>query len=162
MSGPAGDAVPAPTDLAGLADHLHSLAIHVLRAIRGTDAESGLTGPRLSALSVVVYRGPVSMGELAEAEQVRPPTMTRLVQALEGEALVRRESVPSDARRVRVRATAKGRRLLEEGRRRRVDALAERLARLPPPARADVARAVTVLEGLFGEPSRVRPADRSG
>lgn len=152
----------ADADLAGLADHLHSLAIHVLRALRGTDAESGLSGPRLSALSVVVYRGPVSMGELAEAEQVRPPTMTRLVQALEGDALVRREPVPTDARRVRVRATSKGRLLLEEGRRRRVEALAERLARLPPPARTEVARAVTVLEGLFGGPSRFRPENRSG
>lgn len=145
-----------------LADHLHSLAIHVLRTVRTVDAAAGLTGPRLSALSVVVYRGPLTMGELAEAEQVRPPTMTRLVQALEAESLVERETAPTDARRVRVRATAKGRRLLERGRRRRIEALAARLDGLPATARADIARAVAALEGVFGGPARLKRSRASG
>ena len=65
-----------------LADVLHSAAIHLLRKLRREDAASGLNAPRLSALSVVVFAGPVTLGELAGAEQVRPPTMTRIVDAL--------------------------------------------------------------------------------
>ena len=141
---------------ARLAEHLHSLAIHVLRSVREVDAETGLSGPRLSALSVVVYGGPLGMGELAAAERVRPPTMTRLVQALEAEELVRRERSAGDARSVRVQATAKGRQVLERARRRRVEALAARLSALTPTARAEVARAVSALETVFGGPSRVR------
>src|ERR687883_145288 len=77
-----------------LADRLHSAAIHLLRRLRREDARTGLSGPRLSALSVVVFAGPRTLGELAAAEQVRPPTMTRLVQALEREGLVARDPDP--------------------------------------------------------------------
>jgi len=62
-----------------LADRLHSAAIHVLRRVAREDTASGLGGPALSALSVVVFGGPLSLGKLAEAEQVTPPTMTRTV-----------------------------------------------------------------------------------
>ena len=65
-----------------LADRLHSLAIHLLRRIRRGDDAAGLSAPRLSALSVIIYRGPISLTELAKAEGVTAPTMTRLVQAL--------------------------------------------------------------------------------
>src|SRR5918996_5775251 len=92
----------------GLADRWHSLAIHLLRRLRREDVKAGLTGPRLSALSVVVFGGPITLGDLAAAEQVKPPTMTRLVRALESEGLVRRENDPQDGRIVRLRATAKG------------------------------------------------------
>src|SRR6188508_2981688 len=90
-----------------LADRWHSLAIHLLRRLRREDVKAGLTGPRLSALSVIVFGGPITLGDLAAAEQVRPPTMTRLVRALEHEQLVRREKDPSDGRVVRLLATAK-------------------------------------------------------
>lgn len=156
----------SPSDgvaLKEVAEHLHSLSIHVLRSVRSADAETGLSGPRLSALSVVVYRGPVGMTELAAAEAVRPPTMTRLVQALEADGLVRRRRSRTDGRSVRVAATAKGRQVLERARRRRVEALAVRLDALAPTARADVARAVGALETVFGGPSAVRrPRRRSG
>lgn len=114
-----------------LADRLHSLAIHLLRRLRTQDVASGLTGPRLSALSVIVFGGPVTLGELAAAEQVRPPTMTHIVRALERQRLVRREPDPTDRRVVRLRATPRGRTLLTEGRRRRVEQLARRLTELP-------------------------------
>jgi DNA-binding MarR family transcriptional regulator len=107
-----------------LADRLHSAAIHLLRQLRREDARTGLSGPRLSALSVVVFGGPLTLGELAAAEQVRPPTMTRLVRALEARGLVTREPDEHDGRVVRLRATAKGRTLMAEGRARRVRALA--------------------------------------
>src|SRR5689334_15108723 len=114
----------SPPDAAEhLADRLHSAAIHLLRRLRKEDAKTGLSAPRLSALSVVVFGGPVTLGELANAEQVRPPTMTRLVSALEQEELVDRETDPNDGRLTRVRATPKGRALLLRGRARRVQAL---------------------------------------
>jgi DNA-binding MarR family transcriptional regulator len=113
-----------------VADRLHSAAIHLLRQLRASDAELGLSASRLSALSVLVFAGDKTLGELADAEQVRPPTMTKLVQALEADGLVRRTSIPHDKRTTRVRATAKGRRILHAGRRMRVHTLSELLRTL--------------------------------
>ena len=103
-----------------VADRLHSAAIHLLRRLRAEDDRTGLTGPRLSALSVLVFGGPMTLGALAAAEQVRPPTMVRLVSALERKGLVVRESSPDDARVTMVRATQRGVLLMHEGRARRV------------------------------------------
>ena len=105
-----------------------------------------MSAPRLSALSVVVFGGPLTLGELAAAEQVRPPTMTRIVSALERAQLVVREPDPTDGRIVRVRATPAGERTLHAGRERRVAALAERLQSLPAAERDTLARALEVLE----------------
>jgi DNA-binding MarR family transcriptional regulator len=88
--------------------------------VRTVDSKSGLTASRLSALSVIVFGGPISISELAEAEQVRPPTISRLVKELEWEGLVSRQRDTRDRRVTRIRATSKGRRLLFEGRERRV------------------------------------------
>lgn len=143
----------AAPDLALLADRLHSVAIRLLRAVREEDTRMGLSGPRASALSVLVFRGPQTLGELARAEQVRPPTMTRLVQALEAEGLVVRKPDARDGRRVLVRATAAGRRLLEAARVRRVAVLAARLETVPLETRADLARAVEALEAAFRRPA---------
>src|SRR5919204_2378557 len=95
------------------ADRLHSASIHVLRRVAREDAASGLSAARLSALSVLVFAGPRTLGELAAAERVRPPTMTSIVRGLEGAGLVRREPDPDDGRVTRVRATAKGERILQ-------------------------------------------------
>ncbi|MDP3775688.1 MAG: MarR family transcriptional regulator [Gemmatimonadales bacterium] len=130
------------------ADRLHSAAIHLLRRLRAEDAVTGLSAPRLSALSVVVFGGPLTLGALATAEQVRPPTITRLVRELEREGFV--ELVPDleDGRVRRVRATARGRALLEEGRRRRVTRLAGDLAGLTQAERRLIARASRLIERL--------------
>src|ERR671932_2130184 len=109
------------------ADRFHSAAIHALRHVRREDPATGLSAARLSALSVLVFGGARTLGELAAAEQVRPPTMTSIVRALEAGGYVRREPVPGDARVSRVSATGKGRQVLQQGRRRRVERLAERL-----------------------------------
>ena len=116
--------------------------------LRREDEASGLTGPRLSALSVVVFSGPLTMAELAAAEQVRGPTMTRVVDALVREGLVERAPVPGDRRIVRVEATDQGRALLESGRRRRVRVLTERLARLAESERRALDRAAELLDHL--------------
>ena len=134
------------------ADRLHSAAIHLLRSLRTEDRSSGLSGPRLSALSVIVFAGPIAMSALAAAEQVRPPTMTRLVAELERLGLLERTRDSEDLRGIRVRATAKGRRLLEEGRRRRVERLAQALEALPVGERKLLARAAQLIESM------VRPA----
>ena len=132
------------------ADRLHSAAIHLLRRLRREDDASGLAAPKLSALSVVVHAGPLTLGALAAAEQVRPPTMTRIVAALEGEGLVTREPDPNDGRITRVRATARGSRVLEQGRARRVAALAQALSELPATDRSTLERAVAIIERLTG------------
>jgi DNA-binding MarR family transcriptional regulator len=119
----------ANLELLETADKLHSAAIHLLRRLRARDRESGVGPAQLSALSVLVFGGPRSLGELADAEQVRPPTMSRIVSGLTAAGLVRREA-KEDGRRIRLVATAKGTKILWEGRKRRVGSLANALASL--------------------------------
>src|SRR5438270_587199 len=107
-----------------LADRLHSSAIRLLRRLRREDEAMGLTPARASALSIMVFGGPVTIGSLAKAEQVTAPTATRLVVGMERDGLLRREDDDQDGRVVWLHPTAKGTKLLHEGRRRRVAALA--------------------------------------
>ncbi|HET8569445.1 MAG TPA: MarR family transcriptional regulator [Candidatus Limnocylindria bacterium] len=132
---------------AELADRLHSAAIHLLRRVRRTDRRTGVPAAQLSALSVLMH-GPRTVGELAAAEQVRPPTMTRLVQELERAGLARREPDAKDRRVVRIRSTPKGERVLARGRELRIAELERRLARLSPRERADLTRGVEIVERL--------------
>lgn len=120
-----------PSPNFSLADRLHSNAIHLLRELRREDRLTGLSPARLSALSLAVFAGPLTISQLARAEQVKTPTMTRLVQALEREGLVSRRQDSQDGRVVRVVATERGAEVLREGRARRVARLAGMLASLP-------------------------------
>ena len=138
---------PAPR---AVADRLHSAAIHLLRRLRVEDKAMGLSGPRTSALSVIVFRGPVTMSALAEAEQVRPPTMTRLIDGLERRGLVRRVSHAADGRVQLVEATAAGKRLLNTGRARRVARLMRDIAHLSGEDQRVLARAAEIMESLRG------------
>jgi DNA-binding MarR family transcriptional regulator len=131
-----------------LATELNSVAIHLLRRIRAADAALGITSARLSALSVLVFGGPRSLTELAEAEQVTAPTMSKLVAALERAGLARREPDPADGRAVRLSATRAGQRILERGRRLRVARLAAELRTLSAADQATLARAARILRGL--------------
>jgi DNA-binding MarR family transcriptional regulator len=135
------------------ADRFHSAAIHALRHVRREDPATGVPAARLSALSVLVFGGPHTLGELAAAEQVRPPTMTRIVQALERDGLVRRDDDPNDGRVARIRATAKGRRVMLRGRERRIANLAELLARLSQQEIAQVRKAAELVEGALAQDS---------
>ena len=103
---------PAGGEIFETADRLHSAAIHLLRRLRVRDRKSGVGPAQLSALSVLVFGGPRSLGELADAEQVRPPTMSRIVAGLESAGLVRRHAT-EDGRRVRLEASAKGTKILQ-------------------------------------------------
>lgn len=142
----------AERDLPELAHRLHSAARHLLRRVRRVDPESGVTAARLSALSVVVHAGPLRMSELAEAEQVSAPTMSRMVTGMEEEGLVARRPSPADGRVVLVVATEEGHRILERARRRRVQELAEALGALSAGDRDVLGEAVEVLERLVGPP----------
>jgi DNA-binding MarR family transcriptional regulator len=129
------------------ADRLHSASIHLLRRLRVSDRASGIGPAQLSALSVLVFGGPKSLGELADAEQVRPPTMSRIVAGLESAGFVRRLKT-QDKRRMRLVATAKGTKILQEGRQRRVEALAGALRRLTNSEIEDIQRLTGSLERL--------------
>lgn len=146
-------------ELEQTAHRLHAVAIHLLRRLRKVDDATGLSGPRLSALSVVVFAGPVTLTELAAAEQVKAPTMTRLVQGLESDGLVRRRGDPADARVSRIEATPRGRKVLLDGRARRVAMLSGMLSGLEPPARLEVSRAVAWLEQVVRERPAGPPAE---
>jgi DNA-binding MarR family transcriptional regulator len=112
------------------AEALHSGAIRVLRLVRAEDAQAGIGPAQLSALSVLVFLGEKTVGELAVLEQVRPPTMSRIVDGLVQKKLVERASSESDRRAVRITATPAGRKLLLAGKARRVRALAKRFEAL--------------------------------
>jgi len=131
-----------------VATRLHSGSIRLLRLLRREDEVAGMSGPRLSALSVIVFAGPLSLAELAAAEQVRAPTMSRIVDALVEAGMVTRTTVASDRRKIRIAATKAGEQLLKAGQQRRVRALAERLGRLAESERRALARGVEIMERL--------------
>ena len=112
------------------ADLLHSGAIRLLRLVRTEDAQAGIGPAQLSALSVLVFGGAKTVTELARLEQVRPPTMSRIVDGLTKKRLVQRVDDAADRRTVRVSATAKGEKLMQAGKARRVKALAGRFQTL--------------------------------
>jgi DNA-binding MarR family transcriptional regulator len=138
----------ANQELLETADKLHSAAIHLLRRLRVRDRESGIGPAQLSALSVLVFGGARSLGELADAEQVRPPTMSRIVAGLERARLVKRHAT-EDGRRVRLVATAKGTKILWEGRKRRVESLAQALASLPEEEAQQLAELTELLQQVI-------------
>lgn len=135
-----------------VADRLHSAAIHLLRRLRRHDARLGIGPAGLSALSVLVFGGPKTVGELAAIEQVRAPTMSRLLAGLEKNGLVVRTSDPVDRRTTRVQPTALGKRVLVRGRERRVHDLAGRLRTLTPEDVALLDRAAALIERLVAAP----------
>jgi DNA-binding MarR family transcriptional regulator len=117
--------------------------------LRKEDDASGLSAPRLSALSVVVFGGPITLGKLALAEQVKPPTMTRIVAGLEKDGLVRKKGDARDGRVTKIYATPKGQRVLVAGRARRVELLASAVGRLGQKELAELGRGAQLLRELI-------------
>jgi DNA-binding MarR family transcriptional regulator len=146
-----GNAAPSSTGLQ-VADRLHSAAIHLLRRVRQKDVASGIGAAQLSALSVLVFAGTKTLGELARAEQVRPPTMTRIVMALEKEGLARRVPDVRDRRVARIHATSRGVEVLQKGRSRRIHYIAELLQEMRPQELKLLGRAAELLEGALRQP----------
>jgi DNA-binding MarR family transcriptional regulator len=133
------------TKIEDLADRLHSTAIHLLRQVRVQDSATGLAPARISALSVLVFGGAMSLNRLAQAEQVRPPTMSRIVDALESDGLARRTVNPEDRRAVVIEATERGTAILWRGRKRRVKFLARHLSRLSEEERKKIGDAIIAI-----------------
>jgi len=140
-SGQAGDAH-------GIAERVHSAAIRLLRRLRKSDAAQGLSGPKSSALSVLVFGGPQTLKDLAAAEQVRAPTMSRLVAEMEADGLATKAGDKSDGRVVRIAATAKGKALLEAGRERRLEVLTAQVEALSRAERETLQKAAEILGRL--------------
>ena len=147
-------ASPPPGESTATADRLHSAAIHLLRTLRREDARLGIGPAQLSTLSVLVFGGPRTISGLARVEQVRLPTMSRLVAALERDGLAARAPDPHDGRVSLVRATARGRTVMQRGRARRVAELARRLTGLPTPDHYLLHRAADLIERV----AAARPA----
>jgi DNA-binding MarR family transcriptional regulator len=132
-------------DVHKLAEALHRAAIGLLRGIKTADQETGLSPPRLSALSVLVFAGPQSLASLAKAEGVKPPTMSKLVAELEHEGLVAKSANPHDRRGLVIAATTQGRKIMLQGRDRRLALLEKRLDHLSTREIARLADAAPIL-----------------
>lgn len=141
----------ARSDTLEVATALHRAAIHLLRAVRVADDETGVSAPKLSALSVLTFGGPTNLTALARAEQVTPATMSKLVSDLEAEGLVAKRADREDKRGLRIEVTAKGRALMEEGRRRRLALLQKRLAKLPRDERVLLDQAAEIMLKLSSD-----------
>jgi len=137
-----------PDSTLGLADRLHSVAIRLLRRARREDAAMGLPPAQASVLSVLVFGGARTLSALADVEQVKAPTMTRIVDALERAGLAQRQPDADDRRKLSIAASASGVRLMQKGRSRRVNALAQLLADLDRDERAVLEEAIALLARL--------------
>lgn len=135
-----------------VADRLHSAAIHLLRNAAKPDVLSGPGPARLSALSVLVFGGPRTLGQLAAAERVKPPTMSRIVAGLQRAGLARIQIDGKDARKIHISVTAKGERLLQEARQRRILVLAETLSGLDADDLDTLHKAAEIIEGSLRRP----------
>ena len=136
-----------------LAARIHSAALHLLRRLAQEDRATGVSPARLSALSVLVFGGPRTIGALAAAEGVTPPTMTRLVAGLVADGLVERLEEPGDRRVVRLQASPTGRATLLAGLDRRVATLGAMLGPLTPKERRRLDQAAAIIEGMLGSRS---------
>lgn len=141
-----------------LADRLVIAAVRLTRWLRAADPEPALSGPQASALAVVVYAGGISPSDLAKLEQVRRPTIARVIGELEAMQLIERARHPTDGRSVMLKATARGRDLLASGQKRKLGPLIERLGTLSTQERRLLSAALPVLERLIGPESQ--PAER--
>lgn len=133
-----------------LVERFHHLAIRMLRSMRAVDEAGGLSGPRASALSLLVFRGPLALKDLAAAEGVKPPTMSRLVKAMQAEGLLEVAGSPDDPRRLAIAASARGRRLMLGARARRLKALSDALSGASAAELRALETVVRMLEKAFG------------
>jgi DNA-binding MarR family transcriptional regulator len=150
----------APVDATELAARLRLGVTRLARRLR-QEAEAGVSPSMLSALSSAERRGSLTMRDLCHAEQVQPPTMTRIVAALVEAGLVVREPDPIDGRVAWVKVTPDGRRLLERSRRRKEAYLAKALRSLEPEELRTLEAAAEILERLTDAPSTPRTGART-
>ena len=140
---------PPATDTIELASQLRLGVTRLARKLR-QEAEPGITPSQLIALSTIERAGAMTIGELCAAEQVQPPTMTRIVACLVDAGLVTREADPTDRRVAWVRVTPGGAKLLQRSRRRKEEYLSRQLRRLEPDELAVLEEAAEILARLVG------------
>jgi DNA-binding MarR family transcriptional regulator len=136
-----------------MAARLRLSATRLARILR-READTGLSPSQLSALATVEIHGPMTLGALAEHENVAPPSVTKVVTILETQGLVSREAGANDRRVAMVSITSDGNRLLAESRQRKNQWLAERLGRLDAQQKARLADALDVIEALTATPEQ--------
>jgi DNA-binding MarR family transcriptional regulator len=129
------------------ANRLRLVIARLQRRLR-QQANAGITPSQLAVLSALARLGPSTPGELAAAEAVRPPSITRIANALEESRLVERVVVSDDRRSVRLRLTPKARRLLQSIRDQRTAWLADRFAEMTPAQIGDLRRGISALEQI--------------
>jgi DNA-binding MarR family transcriptional regulator len=134
-----------------LAGDLRIAVMRLARRLRAERADIDLTLTQLSALAALERHGPMTPGNLAAIERVRPPSMTRVLNGLADQGLVSRTAHPSDGRQVIVAATDEARTRLRDDRRRREAWLAQRLATLEPEQRQALRAVVPIMEQLVAE-----------
>jgi DNA-binding MarR family transcriptional regulator len=135
---------PPITDLAGLASHLRLSVFRASRTLR-RESQAGISPTLLAALSTIERHGPMTAGDLASHEQVRKPTVTRILAALVAEGLAERTPDTVDRRVSWVQLTPSGRALMRSVRRRTDRYLAERLKRLDVAELATLEQAAEIL-----------------
>jgi DNA-binding MarR family transcriptional regulator len=133
-----------------LADRLRLVVTRLARRLR-QQTDAGISPTQAAALATIERRGPLTLGELAQLERVRPPTITAAVGRLEDEGLVERKPDPDDRRVARVQITKRGRRLLDETRSQKRAYLEQRVDGLSARDRATLERAAVILERFLEE-----------
>jgi DNA-binding MarR family transcriptional regulator len=142
--------VPASPSQTALASSLRLAVMRLARRMRSERADTSLTLTQLATLATLERRGPLTPRELAAAERVQPPSMTRIAASLEAAGLVTRTDHPTDGRQVLLAVAPTGVALLREDRRRREAWLAQQLRQLEPEELDVLRRATAVLDRLAG------------
>ncbi|MDP5184630.1 MarR family transcriptional regulator [Blastococcus sp. BMG 814] len=137
-------------DTAALAHELRLAVMRFSRRLRNQRVDTSVTLTHLAALSTLKRHGPMSPGELAAHERVQPPSMTRVVVALENAGLVTRTPHPTDGRQVIIGLTAAAEELLSAEARAREAWLAGRLQELTAEERSVLREAAEIMDKLAG------------
>ena len=135
-------------DTAALAQDLRLAVMRLSRRLRNQRVDTSVTLTHLAALSTLKRHGPMSPGELAAHERVQPPSMTRVVVALEGMGLVTRTAHPTDGRQVIIGLTQAAEDLIAAEARAREAWLSSRLQELPAADRATLREAAVIIDKL--------------
>lgn len=147
----ANDVPTAPVADPALASSLRISVMRLARRMRSERADTSLTVTQLAALATLERHGPLTPTELAEHEKVQPPSMTRVVAALEERGLATRTPHPTDRRQAIVSISPEGSVVLADDRRRRDAWLSRRLAQLDPAETEALMAAAPLLDRLGGE-----------
>jgi len=134
------------TDPQIVANNIHSAAIHLLRALKGRERIKGISHAQLSALSVLYFSGALTISQLAGAEGVKLPTMSRLVKDMRAARLLKRQQHRTDARSSVVSITAKGKRLFEGARNARLMSITTAIEKFSTADLKTLAKAASLLE----------------